>query len=133
MKIVLNKCCGGFSISLEADKFMAARGNETALCELEDYYLVDKTSVDIYKYRGIVNRNEKEKFCDGWYGYGYINSSDGYERTDPDLVAAVETLGSKVASGSMASLEVVDIMDGIDWYIDDYDGIETVHENHRMW
>lgn len=116
MKIVVNTCFGGFSISLEAAKFMAARGNKTALDELEDYYL-----------------KEHKNFCDSWYGYGFVEGSNGYERTDPDLVAAVETLGSKEASGSMAALTVQEIPDGIDWYIDEYDGIETIHEKHRSW
>ena len=71
MKIVINNCYGGFSISRKAAEFMAARGNERARLELEQ---------------------SKKRF----YGYGYVEGMDGaYERTDPDLVAAVEALGEE--------------------------------------
>ena len=108
MKIVINKCYGGFSISRKAAEFMAARGNERARLELEQ---------------------SKKRF----YGYGYVEGmSRAYERNDPDLVAAVEALG-KEASGECASLSVVEIPDDVDWYIEEYDGSEWVAEKHRTW
>mgnify|MGYP001600517750 CR=1 FL=1 len=116
MKVVLNKCFGGFSISIEAAEFMAARGNKLAQAELEDYKL------------------EKH-----WYGYGLLDSkkypnfgTNGYDRTDPDLIAAVEALGDK-ASGSCARLRIVEIPDGINWHIDEYDGTERIDEWHQSW
>ena len=48
-------------------------------------------------------------------------------------VDAVENLGSLIASGDMAELEVIEIPDGIECYIEDYDGMETIHEVHRSW
>lgn len=44
----------------------------------------------------------------------------------------VEELGEK-ANGKYSRLEVVEIPDGLDYVIDDYDGIETLHENVRCW
>jgi hypothetical protein len=44
----------------------------------------------------------------------------------------VEDLGDK-ASNWAAKLEVVEIPDGVEWEIDEYDGIETVDEKHRSW
>jgi hypothetical protein len=44
----------------------------------------------------------------------------------------VETLGS-AANGWAAELKVVEIPDGIEWYVDDYDGLEVVNEKHRSW
>lgn len=106
MKVVINTCFGGFSISKKAAEFMAARGNAIAKAELAK---------------------------DGeFYGYGYSGENDGYDRTDPDLVAAVEALGSE-AGGSCAELSVVEIPDGIEWEIDDYDGNESISECHRTW
>ncbi len=107
MKIVVNSCYGGFSISREAAEFMAARGNKFAKKELKTKY-----------------KDEKKKT----HWYGYIEC----ERTDPDLVAAVEELGDK-ANGNLAALRVADIPDNIEYYIDNYDGIETVHEVHESW
>lgn len=108
MKIVLNRCFGGFSISKEAAQYMAELGCERAKKELAE--------------------------DDGeFYGYGYVDGMQGgYDRTSEYLVAAVEKLGEK-ANGRFSSLEVVEIPDGIDYYIDEYDGIENVHENHRSW
>jgi hypothetical protein len=54
------------------------------------------------------------------------------ERNDPVLVDIVEQLGVD-ANGNFAELKVVEIPDGISWYIEDYDGIETIHETHRSW
>jgi hypothetical protein len=48
------------------------------------------------------------------------------ERTDPILVSIVETLGSDMASGKYAHLHVEEIPDGIQYKIDDYDGIEEL-------
>lgn len=108
MKIVINKCFGGFSISREAAEFMAARGNRQAKAELEE---------------------SKGR----WFGYGYTKEyRDGYNRTDPDLVAAIEELGER-ANGKMAKLAVVEIPDDIEWEIDEYDGQERVVERHRSW
>lgn len=53
-------------------------------------------------------------------------------RTDPKLVECVELLGSR-ANGEYAELKVVEIPDDVEWYIREYDGMEEVHEKHRIW
>ena len=63
------------------------------------------------------------------FGYAY---NDQEKRIDPKLIAVIEGLGEE-ASGSMAHVKVVEIPDDIEWEIDEYDGIETVHEKHRSW
>jgi hypothetical protein len=81
-------------------------------------------------YGGFSLSEEAYKFLDfSWDGYGYdFNDS----RDCPKLIKAVETLGDK-ASGTCAHLTIVEIPDGTDWYIDDYDGWETVRERHQSW
>ncbi len=109
MKVVLNKCFGGFSISQEAAELMSKNGCERAKKELE------------------------ESKDDSFYGYGYVEGMDGgYDRTSTYLINAVETLGKK-SWGRCAELKVVEIPDGIEYDIADYDGIETLHEKHRSW
>lgn len=55
------------------------------------------------------------------------------DRTNPRLIEVVEKLG-KEASGPYAALRVIEIPDDVkEWYIDNYDGIETIHEKHRYW
>jgi hypothetical protein len=53
-------------------------------------------------------------------------------RHDPDLVAVVEEMG-RLASGTCSHLKVVEIPDGIDYVIEEYDGMEWIAENHRTW
>ena len=35
--------------------------------------------------------------------------------------------------GKFSYLKIVEIPDDVEWEIDDYDGIETIHEVHRSW
>jgi len=48
-------------------------------------------------------------------------------RTDSKLVELVEKYGDGTY------LRVVEIPDGVDWYIDSDEGTECVAENHRRW
>lgn len=54
------------------------------------------------------------------------------ERDDIDLVKIVEELGVK-ANGFCARLKIVEIPNDINWEIQDYDGMESIHEVHRSW
>lgn len=107
MKIVINRCFGGFGLSAEAHAFIAKR-------------------------KGWIHA------CDDWDAdYWYSEPSKAvYEndllRFDPDLVAAVETLGAD-ANGRYSELKIVDVPDEVDWYISEYDGMEEVREKHRTW
>jgi len=65
-----------------------------------------------------------------WDKYGYEYND---KRTDKKLIKVVEKLGSEKASGELAELRIVNIPDDIEWEINNYDGIETVHEKHRSW
>lgn len=86
MKVVINRCYGGFGLSEKARKIL----NVEYDLEFE--------------------RN----------------------RTSPSLIAVVEKLGDE-ANASFSKLKVVEIPDDVEWFIDDYDGIETIHEKHRIW
>lgn len=61
-------------------------------------------------------------------------TNGGYEnnRTAPELINVVEKLGSK-ASGRNAKLKIIEIPDGINYKIFDYDGYETVIEEGHYW
>jgi hypothetical protein len=53
-------------------------------------------------------------------------------RDCPVLVAMVEEQGTAI-NGAFSDLKVVEIPDGVNWYIDEYDGNEHVAERHRTW
>ena len=61
-----------------------------------------------------------------------INSLYFHNRTAPELIECVETLGKK-ANGRFASLTIIEIPDNIDWSIDENVGKERVCEKHRIW
>ena len=75
-------------------------------------------SKEAYEYLGIPYNN-----------LGFEFSKD---RTNPKLIEVVEKLGDK-ANGRYAELKIVEIPDDVDWYIDEYDGCESIHESHRTW
>ena len=64
-----------------------------------------------------------------WDNYGHAFDDD---RTNPKLVQVVERLG-KAASGKLANLVVIEVPEGVEFEIDNYDGQETAHEKHRSW
>ena len=51
-------------------------------------------------------------------------------RECPVLVEMVER-GD--ADGEYSDLKVVEIPDGVNWYIEEYDGLEHIAERHRTW
>ena len=63
----------------------------------------------------------------GHYGYDHRSA-----RGCPHLIATVERMGDK-ASGGLSELAIVEIPDGVEYEIDEHDGIETIHETHRSW
>lgn len=144
MEVVINGCFGGFGLSYKAIKAIMERKG----MECHAYYFDWRNNV----YRRCKNTARNFDFCftrdfGDTIASGKINNLCGNEtfyisssfggdedRTDPDLVAVVKELG-KEASSSAAELYVVEIPDDIPngWYISNYDGMESVEENHRSW
>lgn len=54
-----------------------------------------------------------------------------YSRDDPNLVSVVEELG-EAADGVCAMLKVIEIPEGIEWEISDYDGMEEGRHRVRI-
>ena len=139
MKIVINKCYGGFGLSPEALLWLYDNGNgnvEIAKPALE-YFSGDKTKLNqaLMEWRAYLGG--KRKYADLFLSVfspdeQFILCENSVHRDDPRLVACVEELGNK-SYGLFAKLEVVDIPDGISWEIDEYDGMECIAEQHRRW
>ena len=113
MKVVINKCFGGFGLSHKAVMLYAGmkgidlKWTKDSICY--NYYTVDnEVNTHFYPYH------------------------DKDFRTDEVLVQVVATLGEQ-ANGKFAKLRVVEIPDDVQWEISDYDGFETIHEIHRTW
>lgn len=56
----------------------------------------------------------------------YVKDANGnVDRTDPDLVAVVESMG-EAADGFCANLRIRELPAGTRYHIDEYDGLERV-------
>jgi len=53
-------------------------------------------------------------------------------RDDSDLIEVVERLGY-TANDDFSKLKVVEIPDGVNYTIEEYDGLEHIAEIHRTW
>jgi hypothetical protein len=124
MKIVINKCYGGFGLSHEA---------------MMMYFEIKGIPVypDVYPEDGDDAGNQivtywpvKEE--DRVVGEVFPLSVYDIERTDPVLLKVVEQLGDR-ANGYYSELSVVEIPDDVKWIIQEYDGIEWIAEEHRTW
>ncbi len=120
MKIIVNKCYGGFGFSR---KFIEAARERGAIWAQAPYTVLPG-----------------EAYSDGSIKEGYDfdsynpAASEGDEtcRTSPIAIRLLEEMGEE-ANGRFSNLKIVDIPFGIEWEIDDYDGMETIREKHRSW
>lgn len=53
-------------------------------------------------------------------------------RNCPVMVAVVEEMG-EAANGTYSELKIVEIPDGVEFVISDYDGQEAIHQKHEVW
>lgn len=142
MKVVINKCYGGFGLSeaavlryfeikgqpvwVEKDKKFGGLG-------ITNYWLVspenrvEDREDDFYRSMSMEERQEYNRL---WAEQNFYDRD--VARDDPVLVQVVEEMGQD-AWGRFAELKVVDIPDDVQWEIAEYDGWESVHEVHRVW
>jgi len=142
MKLVINVCFGGFTLSAEALLKLHEMGETSIATPVDEYYPPER-------------RNKKEGYgyhhaLDNWKNYlansrkggafltvfspdeKYVLSGYNIPRDNPNLIRVVEEMG-EAAHGSCSTLKVIEIPDGVSWHIEDYDGNEHVAENHRTW
>lgn len=118
MKIAINRCFGGFSLSDEAFENLLKRKGIAFEKETSDGSLLGTR----YYKDGMCGTEE-----------GYLSEYDFTQnRADPDLIAVIEEMGA-AANGWAAEIAIVEIPDDVKWHIYEYDGLEHVAENHRTW
>ena len=110
MKVVINKCFGGFSLS------------DKAIDRLKEL-AIEQGDKELIK---MINKDKREDDTGKYWGLFSIR------RDHPLLIKVVEELGEE-ANGRFAELRVVNIPDDIEWEIEEYDGVEWVSEKHRTW
>jgi len=117
MKIVKNTCYGGFNVTQEVGRKLKALGVKIVLKD-EEYENGAINNLDnIY----LVNEE-----------FDIISDNSHAYRSDKRLIQVIEKIGIENASNN-SKLIIVEIPDDVEWEIDNYDGIETIHEKHRCW
>ncbi len=146
-EIVINRRYGGFGLSNKAIKRYLELKGKQAFFYIEKggwkpdvkriYEKVDETygkKDNEFNLVWVFTKDKGEEFSeklDNSPDYWGSSGSD-IERDDEELVKVVKELGSK-ANGSHAELVVVKIPSGVEWEISEYDGMETIEEEHRIW
>ena len=155
MKVAINVRYGGFSLSRAAVKRMAELQGRACYffthdLKQMDHYIPSDEKTDgrdlFFTAFDIPNPNEVLRNEKAWHDMSDAEKSASnklYEqhclpsgrlenRTDPLLIRVIEELGD-MANGRCAKLKVVEIPDGTDYIIDEYDGNEHIAEAHRTW
>lgn len=137
-KIVVNRCYGGFGLSEEAVRYYAVLKGIPLYPEMGPYSsLTGPTWYTVPKDKRTPEIDWKKASTKERIAYNEAYSKEVFSdrdtpRDDPALIKTVEDLG-KAASNRFSDLQVVEIPDDVKWVIDEYDGLETVEEEHRSW
>lgn len=132
-RVVINGCYGGFGLSSRGvEAYLARKGKQvwwfTNAKDASGHPdLHKKVPTDNPDYEFIAYSYTSPEATDDSYFY-----HRDIPRDDPDLVAVVEGLG-KDAADKFAELAIVEIPADVEWYVEEYDGLEHVAEQHRTW
>ena len=140
MKIVINRCFGGYGLSHEAImRYLDLRGitvypeQDGGTWKFWTYWLQkpedrleQREGEDFYTMSLDERQAYNQKYSDETFGVEDIS------RDDPVLIEVIEELGD-AANGDHAELAIVEIPDDVEWEISEYDGSEHVAEKHRVW
>ena len=135
-KVILNKCFGGFGLSKEAYELYAKKKGISVF-----HYTQENLKKEIYTYATDDNRTFDFYFTKDFGDNVYISDEDFKKyflnldekfREDKTLIEVVEELGEK-ANSMYSDLKIIEIPDDLEYVIDDYDGIETLHQKVKEW
>lgn len=148
MKVVINKCYGGFSLSdavylklieygIPCRAYIEQKRGENNLWlpePLNDGEVIfdreltppetDEMSALWHK-----NKNSGSRLFSNRYWETWIKD----RRDDPRLIKAIEEIGTELASGDYARLKIIEIPDGTKYTVEEYDGQEWIAEEHKTW
>jgi hypothetical protein len=126
VKLVINKCFGGFGLSEAAYERLITLGLPVVPMDGDHGIAIGDSEHPESNGSGhSLSKLTGSRYYASW-------PREEKHRSHPLLVQVVEELGDK-ASGSLARLRVVEVPDGVDFEIDEYDGVETVRERSRSW
>lgn len=142
MKVAINRCFGGFSLSHKAiEMLMKRKGFDCYRYKQSKFSFQD--GIDEYVRCDGEIKDDASNLLIRYYTQDFGNktselprgarwSYEDVERNDTDLIGVIEELGDD-ANGKCGDIKVVEIPDDVAWTIEEYDGMEFVHEQHRVW
>jgi hypothetical protein len=139
MKIAINRCYGGFDPSMAVEKeYLRRKGKEAFFYKQTKYkhsegvdeYIRVNPGESNYIMAFTLTKDLGEITNDLPDDDFFMMSS--VERNDPDLIAALETCAGN-RDTNVSKIEIVEIPDDVKYTIEDYDGVESIHEVHRSW
>ena len=142
-KIAINREIGGFNLSHEATmRYAEIKGVVISAykCDFENnrYLKYNPMDYELHSYRRtcadylfsteeIVERDDKT-INDMYFSPYFL------ERDDPVLIQVIEEMGDMASEYNNGALKVVEIPDGVEWWIDEDDcGTEIIREKARCW
>lgn len=158
MKIAINRCFGGFSLSAAAVRRMAELSGRKCYFfkndpdDFEKHILISEKDANGSLFWSAYDIPNPDEVCgsqenwhsmtdeerrlsnDAWGAHSLENRPT--DRQDPLLIRVIEELGGGPqtgASGPVADLAIVEIPDGVEYTIEEYDGLEHIAEVHRTW
>jgi len=146
MKVAINACFGGFGLSEAAYEKLIEWGvpvrkyHNQEQDEKTGLYLDQPLNDGEVIFDRELTPLGEDSINDLYYKYlgkstiycRYWDCWTQQSRSHPLIIKVVEELGEK-ANARCAELKVVEIPDGIEWEIDEYDGIEHIAEKHHTW
>lgn len=147
--IVINKCFGGFGLSPEATLWLYEKGcGGVDASPVTEYFKADSEYARSEEYQSRMGHQAKlaewRRYLkgdrDGSGVFLSVFSPDeqfvlyarDVKRDDPLLIQCVREMG-EAANGSCADLKIVEIPDGVEWEISEYDGNEHIAQQHQTW
>lgn len=149
MEVVINTRYGGFGLSHKAVMRYAELKGLKLYPWVHDIYrkvyggkasvdnpqcLVLYTTVPQEEYEEVLEKDKLKPVAPGRFTQSnelHFSPTD-IQRNDKALIQIIREMGAE-ANAQCSELTIIDIPDGVEWEIEEYDGMEWVAEKHRTW
>jgi len=111
MKIAINNCYGGFSVGREVAEKLKEKGFE-----------IGKPFISNFSKDG--KKFSKESYYLSNETFNIEDEDYNAYRSHKSLIEAIQS--SDNPNGALSNIIIVDIDDDEEWYIDNYDGVESI-------